>query len=185
MDGPEPGLASVTLDGLGRYLDGDATALEIYGVSLDELRAHRVGDFSAAGLAQVHRALFLWLAHGEHDFGGGQGTIVTPAGRRVRIECRSLTRVGDAFRMEFRALDGELVQPHSEDLAAVLDAWRTADREARLGRASTGAESGRSALAGEVASALRGVYHYVFERKSERGEQPDPSAPATPEGAGI
>ena len=156
-----PAAAWVEMDEQGRYLDASPEALSVYGVALDELRGHEVGDFSPTGLGGVQRVLFLWLARQDRDFGGGEGTVVAPDGRETRIRCTSVERVGDRFRVTFEPLPGEPVPPHSDSIPAVLDAWREAERDL----ADAPSEPERR-LADEASSSLRDIYHYLAERKT-------------------
>ena len=156
----ETASAFVEMDEQGRYLDASAEALAVYGVSLETLRNHRVGDFSGSGLGAVHRALFLWLARRNHDFGGGDGTVVSPDGRQTHIRCTSVRRVGDRFQMTFRTVPGAGVPPHSQNIPAVLDAWREAERDLAAASSDTDRK-----LAGQVSASLRDIYHYVSRRR--------------------
>jgi PAS domain-containing protein len=162
MQGCETATAFIEMDEQGRYLDADPQALATFGVSLEELRQHCVGDFSGTGLGHVHRALFRWLTRQGQDFGGGESTIVSPDGTRTRIHCTSVSRVGDGrFRLEFTPLSGSAVPPHSSDLQKVLEAWREAERDA-----AAADSDGDRELAGQVTASLRDIYQWVSERKT-------------------
>lgn len=159
--GHDDATAYVEMDDQGRYLNASREALEVYGVSLEELRRHRVGDFSASGLGAVQRLLFLWLIRQGRDFGGGEGTVVSPDGRQTHIRCTSVRRVGDRFRVTFRTVSEDAVPPHSDNIPAVLDAWREAEREVAAAESDQERE-----LAATASASLRDIYHYLAERKA-------------------
>ena len=161
MEGDAAGPAFVEIDAQGRYVDGNQGALAVYGVTLEELTRHRVGDFSRPGMGTIQRALFLWLIRQDRDFGGGESTVVSADGRQTRIRCTSICRVGDRYRVTFRTVAGAPVPPHSENLPAVLEAWREAEREASAATSEPERE-----LAGTASASLRDIYQYVSERKS-------------------
>lgn len=164
--GPRVGAqAFVEVDADGRYVEADDEALVVYGVDLEELRQRRIGDFAVAGLGPIHRALFLWVARNGHDFGGGDSTVVSPDGRQTPIRCTSIRRCGDRFRIEFTVVAGDAVPPHSHALAAVLDAWRAAERDIE----STDSDPDYS-LARTVAASLRGIYQFVVDEKTAADE---------------
>jgi PAS domain-containing protein len=160
MDGDATG-AIVEADADGRYLDANEPALALFGVSRDELRRHRVGDFAPSGLGPIHHALFRWVAQTGHDFGGGTSTVVRPDGTCVRVECPSIEPCGETFRIRLEAQSGDSVPPHSEAVAAVLEAWREAEREI----AANGRSEPEYALAREAADSLRDIYQFVVRGK--------------------
>jgi PAS domain S-box-containing protein len=164
MDGLMDGHASgpiVEADADGRYLDGNDAALELFGLSRDDLRRRCVGDFAPEGLAAIHLALFRWVVRTGHDFGGGTSTIVRPDGTSVRVDCTSIEPRGDTFRLHLEPQGTESVPPHSDTVASVLDAWREAERE--IG--ASGRTEPEYAVARKAAETLRDIYQYVVREK--------------------
>lgn len=155
------GATYVDLDEDGRYVDAGEQALAVYGVTMDELRQHTVGDFAPTGLGRIHRALFLWIVRSNRDFGGGDSTIVSPDGHATPIRCSSVRRIGDRYRVTFEIIAGESVPPHSHTLARVLDAWRQAERDLENGKADLDDDVART-----VATSLRHIYQYVVSEKT-------------------
>lgn len=161
-DPAPPATVSVLVDGDGRYLDAPPDALALFGVSLEELRQRRVGDFAPQGLGPIHRALFLWVARQGDDFGGGTSTIVTPDGRSTAVECTAIEPEGNGFRVDLRVCAEGWNGPHTDAIASVLDAWRRAERLMAAGNASDPDYD----LARRAADALRDVYQAVAVGKS-------------------
>ena len=160
MDG-DATAAIVEADADGRYLDANDEALALFGVSREQLRRHRVGDFAPEGLEAIHLALFRWVAHTGHDFGGGTSTIVRPDGTALRVDCPSIERHGDRFVIRLEAQGAESVPPHSEAVASVLDAWREAEREI----AAAGRSDPQYAVARKAADSLRDISQFVVREK--------------------
>ena len=156
-----PASTWVEVDEQGRYLDASDDALAIFGVSLDELRLRRVGDFAPRGLGSIHRALFLWVARQGNDFGGGSSTIVRPDGRSACIQVTSIERRADRYRLTLAAGTGAATAPHTAAIAPVLEAWRLAERQVAVGEEGPDRE-----LAKHAAEALRDVYQVVATEKS-------------------
>jgi hypothetical protein len=152
---------SVEVDREGRYLDAPAEALDLFGVSLDELRAHRVGDFARPGLGPIHRALFLWVVRSGRDFGGGESTVVSADGVETPVECTSIQPVGDRYRVNLTVLSGEPRSVQTRAIASVLDAWREAEREIAQGASDPDYD-----LARDAANALSDVYQAVAAKKA-------------------
>ena len=164
MDGLMDGHATegiVEADADGRYVGANDVALELFGVDADELRRHRVGDFAPEGLGPIHLALFRWVAHTGHDFGGGTSTIVRPDGTAVRVDCPSIRPHGDRFLIHLEAQSAESVPPHSDAVASVLDAWREAEREI----VAAGRTEPEYAVARKAAESLRDIYQFVVREK--------------------
>ena len=149
----EPVTACVEVDEDGSYLDASPEALEAYGVTLQELRSHRVGDFAPEGLGPIHRALFRWVAVTGHDFGGGSGTIIAPDGRATAVECTSIKGVNGRYRIEMTIIGPDSPPTRGRAVASILDAWRTAERELENGPSHEDFD-----LARTVAASLRTMY---------------------------
>jgi PAS domain-containing protein len=160
----------VEVDPSGCYLDAGPEALEAFGVTRDELRRHRVGDFAPAGLGPIHLALFLWVVRQGNDFGGGSSTIVGKDGRVTRVRCTAIEPAGEQWVVRLTPEQGDAVPPSTDAVAAVLDAWRRAERDIE----AHAREEPAFALAMEAARSLRGVYQFVVREKTallERVEQ--------------
>lgn len=127
------GTTYVEVDDDGRYLDAHPDALELFGVSLDELRRHRVGDFARPGFGPIHWALFLFVVRSGRDFGGGESTLVTADGRETAVACPSIEKLGDRYRVHLTVLSKEPGEVQTRALASVLDAWREAERHLAKG----------------------------------------------------
>lgn len=153
---------SVLVDDDARYVDAPPEALELFGVSLEELRQRRIGDFAPQGLGPIHRALFLWVARQGDDFGGGRSTVVRPDGGSTTVECTAIEPVGDGYRVDLRPVAEPSSGPHTDAIASVLDAWRRAERLMAAGNASDPDYD----LARRAADALRDVYQAVAVGKS-------------------
>lgn len=158
---PDRTSTHVDVDEDGRYVDAPAEALELFGVSLDELRQHHVGDFARPGFGPIHRALFLIVVRSGRDFGGGESTLVTPDGRETAVGCPSIEKAGDVYRIRLEVLEGEpgAVQTHA--LASVLEAWREAERHVAKGDWLPDYDVARAA-----ADALADVYQRVAAKKA-------------------
>ena len=162
----QPPLATyVDADEDGRYVDAPPEALAVYGVTLEELRQHRIGDFAPEGLGPIHRALYRWVTTRGRDFGGGGSSIVAPDGRSTPVDCTSITKVGDRYRIAFTVGDPDAPPPHRNAVASILDAWREAERDLEQGPAHADFE-----LARTVAASLRGMYQTVVAERIERDE---------------
>lgn len=124
----EPAVVIVRVD--GTYVDANAPALDLLGMTLDELRQAKPGQFSAAPQdADASAALReQWSSAGDPDL-AGETTLLRPDGelRRVRFV---ITRRGDD---EYAAIlepvptstAGETVVFTAGD---VLAEWRAAER---------------------------------------------------------
>lgn len=155
--------AFVEVDEEGCYLDASPTALAAYGVTLEELRTHQVGDFAPEGLGPMHRALFRWVTATGQDFGGGSGTIVAPDGRATAVECTSISRVGDRYRIDMTITGPDSPPAYRRAVASILDAWRKAERDLESHPSDQDFE-----LARTVAAALRDRYQAAVAEISER-----------------
>jgi hypothetical protein len=157
--------AWVEVDEQGRYLDASADALAVFDVSRDELRRHRVGDFAPPGLGPIHRALFLWVARGGEDFGGGQSTIVSRRGIATPVECRVINLGDNRYRVDLTIGSHERGSVQSNGVSSVLEAWRRAERQIAKGERDPDYD-----LATAAAEALREVYQGVVARKAGTSE---------------
>ena len=156
-------VGTIELDRVGRYLDANPHALALFGVTLDELRRHRIGDFAGPGLRHLPRALFLWLARSGFDPGAGESTILAPDGRETRVRCTSIRRVADRIHVDFAAVPGPPCAPVG-DRATILKAWRAAERSLE------GAPSDDERRVAEAAfSCLRQTYARIEQEERALG----------------
>jgi hypothetical protein len=164
--GIEAGLSTwVDVDEEGRYVAAPDEALAMFGVTPDELRQHRVGDFAPSGLGPIHRALFLWVVRSGEDFGGGQSTIVSRDGVATPVDCTEIERRADCYRVVMTVGSGEPGSVYTDSIAAVLEAWRKAERKIAAGDWQPDYEIARNA-----AAALSEVYQAVASAKSATTE---------------
>jgi PAS domain-containing protein len=125
--------ATVVADRDGRFLDGNDEALELLGVSLGELRAARIGDFSGP---HADQALSVWrrLTSVGADIPLGEATTYRLDGTKVRLRYTRFEKLPSGeFEMEFEPVaDAALLDrpPVADHPAKVLEAWRAAEREA-------------------------------------------------------
>ena len=124
-------------DRQGRYLDADGAALEILDVSIEELRAMGVGDFSGP-----HRELAatVWrrLAATGQDMSSGEGTLYLPNGSEIRVRYERIAAVANGtYELDFTVLDAAVGDsadatrpPISDKPSTILREWRVAEREA-------------------------------------------------------
>ena len=153
--------AFLELDDDGRYLDASDDVLAAFGMPIEELRQHRVGDFAPPGLGPIHRALFLWVARQGRDFGGGSSAIVGRDGRSTPVRVTRIARQGDRHRVEVELGAAEAPGVHSDAIPAVLEAWRRAERQVEHAETTPDWE-----LARQAADAIREVYHTVASEKA-------------------
>ena len=109
-----PDAARVVVDDAGAYLDASPSALELLGVTLDELRRSRSGDFSVA----AYRDLVPWILALLRDTGElHSATMLQPRGREPQpVEYRFI-RDGDGPGRHLsiiRPVPLEVVEPTRE-----------------------------------------------------------------------
>ena len=153
-------MARMVADRQGRYLDADEAALELLGLTLEELRAKRVGDFSGPH-AEMAATVWRRLAAGGEDMSSGEGTLYPPAGGEVRVRYVRISAIdGGDYELTFEPIGAERSQhpPTADRTDTILREWRVAEREVEA--AGTG---GPGALAApddslDAADKLRRLY---------------------------
>ena len=112
----------------GRYLDADPVALDLYCVTLAELRDRHVGDFSPDDFIDLTRHLWnLWVASGLASAEGG-GTVLRGDGRLIRLWL-GLERQDDGnIRMTIKPVDEAFRQAPALRVQNVLGQWRDLER---------------------------------------------------------
>jgi len=164
----------------GRYLDADASALELLGMTLDELRSMRVGDLSGP-----HRemAATVWrrLAATGQNMSSGEGTLYLPSGAQVRVRyLRIAVLPSGAYELDIEPIEGAVAgneqdaaarPPISDRPSTILREWRVAERE----MAAAGAD-GPGALAApddatDAADKLRRLYQDSVAGRTKAGSE--------------
>ena len=124
----EPAVVIVRTDGV--YVDANAPALDLLGVTIEELRAAVPGEFSAQPQdPAASTALREQLASAGDPDVAGETTLVRPDGERRRVRFIITRRNGE----EFAAVLEPLPQPTSGATVLftagdVLAEWRAAER---------------------------------------------------------
>jgi PAS domain-containing protein len=119
-------------DRQGRYVDADAAALELLGLSLEELRSMRVGTFSGPH-AELAATVWRRLAKTGQDMTSGEGTLYLPNGSEVRVRYLRIAALpnGD-YELELEPIEAAATErpPTSDRPSSILREWRAAEREA-------------------------------------------------------
>ena len=113
----------------GRYLDGDDAALELLGISREQLQGLRIGDLSGPH-AQLAREVWARLAPAGQPLPAGESTLYRPDGSAVRVRyLRIAPTAGGAFEIVFEPIEGQADEPPAASRpSAVLERWREIDR---------------------------------------------------------
>jgi PAS domain S-box-containing protein len=159
---PEPNAidAVITLDKNGQYLDANAAALELLGVSLAELLRSAPDRFSIRPTIDSEQAALRdqWLASGEHPLVGTTG-LRRADGSTIRVSY-AIEPAGAGFRARMQLVDGSPEAPATLfTVGGVLNEWRAAERV--LAELVPGTPEWRRTL-GEV-KMLRSRYQQLFK----------------------
>ena len=125
MDG-----ALVIIDADGRYVDANPRALEILGVTLDELLVASPATFSTEPPDPEGAVAFreAWEAAGRPDV-TGETTVARPDGERLRVRFAITPRSDGWYAAAFEPVGGALDGPSQlRTVGDVLAAWRAAER---------------------------------------------------------
>jgi hypothetical protein len=125
----------------GRYVDADAAALELLGLSLEELCCMQVGDLSGPH-AELARTVWRRLAATGEDMSSGEGTLYLRNATEVRVRYVRIAALpnGDyELVMEPIGADGANLPPTSDRPSSILREWRAAEREAEAAAAAAAA----------------------------------------------
>jgi PAS domain S-box-containing protein len=153
--------ATIVIDPSGRYRDASPAALELFGMSRDELLAADPASFSPETADPEASAALrgAWEAEGRPDL-GGEATILRPDGRRRRIRFIITTQPDGAFVAVLEPVnEGELERPIIYTAGQTLAEWRAAER--RLEAVPRESAEWRAAQA--QIEALRSQYHRLFD----------------------
>jgi PAS domain-containing protein len=122
-------------DRQGRYVDADAAALELLGLTLEELRSLRVGDLSGPH-AEMARTVWRRMAATGEDMSSGEGTLYLPNGAEIRVK---YVRIKALPTGEYELLLEPIAArqtaqfdrpPTSDRPSTILKEWRSAERDA-------------------------------------------------------
>jgi hypothetical protein len=153
-------VASLTVLADGRLEDATPDALELLGVTLDELRELPPGAFSADAPDPEGDAAFRaeWESSGRPDV-GGEGTLRRLDGSRVRVRFAITPSLDDRFVVVLEAVGGATEAPPIVFTGGeVIARWRAAER--RLETLEEGSPEAASVQA-EI-DHLRGLYQGLF-----------------------
>lgn len=151
------------LDSDGRFVDANGAALELLGVSVEELRASGLERFAIEPLDRIELARLReeWEGHGAHPLAGTAG-LRHLDGTRIRV-AYVVERHGHGFHARLRQVDGDVdAAPTVFTVGDVLREWRAAERQ--LGLLEPGTDEWRR-VQREI-DLLRGQYQELF-RASE------------------
>ena len=157
--------ARLVADREGRYVDGNAEALALFGVSLDELCAARIGHFSGPH-AELARTVWKRLAGTGVDMPVGESTVYRPDGSQVRVRyTRIALREDGCYELDVVPVDGESDAPPAADRPTeVLREWRAAERDV---------ETGGEGAARPAADGLRELYQHSLSNKQRKDSDKD------------
>lgn len=157
--------ATVLVDPVGQFLDASPAALELFGVSLSELRSLPPGVLSVQPVdPEVQSAgLAAWEAAGARE-AVGEGTLRRPDGALMRVRF-AIVALGDGFRLAIEPAPGAVDAPtRAFTIGRVLTEWRDAER--RLEALEPESAEWRAAQT-EIAG-WRSRYQELFEAAKER-----------------
>jgi PAS domain S-box-containing protein len=165
MPQPQQTEAVIVLDAAGRYVDANQAALELLGVSLDELRASAPDRFSVTPMADAEQAAF----RARWESGGAQPLVGTTGLRR---RDGTVIRVAYAIEMAESGARARLWQvagsPHAPTslytVGDVLREWRAAERV--LAELAPGTPEWARTL--DEIAVLRGQYQEIFRALTPR-----------------
>lgn len=159
MSNPEPGEAVISLDAAGHYLEANARALELLGVSLAELLASSPDRFAIPPLdAEQAELLHQWKRSGAEPMIGTAG-LVRADGTPIRVSY-AIEVVDHGFRARIQRIKGPPeAPPRVFTVGTALREWREAERV--LAELAPGTPEWERA-ANEV-EMLRGQYQQLFK----------------------
>jgi PAS domain-containing protein len=155
----DPNDGVVILDSNRRYVDANRRALELLGVSLEELRASAPGVFAVGSLDDAELASLrdAWTGHGGHPL-AGTASLRRADGTRIRV-AYVFEADGYGFRARLRQIDADVDAPATVfTVDDVLREWRAAERE--LAALEPGTEESRG-VQREI-DLLRAQYRDLF-----------------------
>jgi PAS domain-containing protein len=159
-------------DRQGRYVDADEAALALLGLTLEELRTMRIGDFSGPH-AEMSRTVWRRLAATGEDMSSGEGTLYLPNGSEVRVRYVSIKALpnGD-YGLELEQLDATTNRPPTADRAgSILREWRVAEREAQAAASGGPGAMAAPEESSHAADKLRRLYQDSVIARTEDGSE--------------
>jgi PAS domain S-box-containing protein len=159
--------AVIMLDAAGRYVDANAAALGLLGVSLEELRASGPERFALQPVASSDQAALRahWEAGGAQPLVGTTG-IRRSDGTTIRV-AYAIEAAESTVRARLWEVDGAPNEPTTMyTVGDVLREWRAAERV--LAELAPGTPEW-ARTAGEIA-VLRGQYQEIFRALKARPE---------------
>ena len=150
----------------GTYAGASSAALEMLGVSLDELIASKPGRFSAEPADERATSAFReqWEGSGQPDV-GGTGTLRRADGQLIRVTFLITRQPDGGFVAMMRPAESKDTPTRLFALGDVLSSWRAAER--RLAGIAAD-DPDWTAVVDEV-SVLREQYHHLFESRRRGG----------------
>ena len=156
----------------GRYLDADDAALELLGLTLEQLNSMRVGDFSGPH-AEMARTVWRRLAATGEDMPSGEGTLYLPNGSEIRVRYLRIAalRNGD-YEIHIDRIDATDADrpPTSDRPSSILREWRVAEREAEAGASGGPGAMGAPDEATDAADKLRRLYQDSYSARTRNSE---------------
>ena len=123
--------ATIELASDGTYRGASPAALEILGVTLEELLALPPGAFATRPADPVEQESFrqAWEAAGSPPI-GGEGTILRPDGSQVRLSFAIIPRPDGTFVAAIERIPtSEEAEPVVYTMGSILSLWRAAERD--------------------------------------------------------
>jgi PAS domain-containing protein len=122
--------ATIVLEKDGRYVDASPGALEILGLTLDQLRALPPGSLSDEEIDDAEReARRAAFAEAGASRAVGSATIKRPDGRRLRVSFLIAEQSDGRYLAHLRPVDDGPDRPTvTYTIGEVLAAWRAAER---------------------------------------------------------
>jgi PAS domain-containing protein len=162
--------ARIVADRQGRYVDGDDAALELLGLTLEELRSMRVGDFSGPH-AEMAATIWRRLAATGENMSSGEGTLYLRNGAEVRVRYLRIAAMANGdYELILEPIGSEHADrpPVSDRPVTILREWRVAEREAEAAAASSGPGTmGAPEDATDAADKLRRLYQDSLRGRNE------------------
>jgi PAS domain-containing protein len=151
-------------DRQGRYVDGDDAALELLGLTLEELRAMAIGDLSGPH-AEMARTVWRRMAATGEDMSSGEGTLYLRNGSEVRVKYVRIAALASGdYELLVEPIDVRRATPFdrpptSDRPSTILREWRVAEREAAAAASSDGPGAmGAPDAADDAVDKLRRLY---------------------------
>jgi PAS domain-containing protein len=162
-------MGKLVADREGRYLDADDAALELLGITLEELRSMRVGDFSGPH-AEMAATVWRRLAAGGQDMSSGEGTLYLPHGGEIRVRYERIRALpsGD-YELSIELMGSERTErpPTSDRPSTILREWRVAQRELEATASDGPGAMAAPDEANEAVDKLRRLYQDSVAARTE------------------